>query len=181
MSHPRAHVVAVPLLLACMALTPARAGAQQSDAPQRQTHEFQVILIRATPGELAMPDVPDDAVKALQDIVQVLRYRHFELIDTAWLRTNDYAHARLGEAGSLEVELALGPAGADTTIALRHFELDLRRFERDPESGDAVFYGDPETLLASSFGITVGEAVVVGTSRSDGDDEALRVLLTAVK
>lgn len=53
-----------------------------------------------------------------------------------------------------------------------------------PEKG-----GDPGTeakgrprelqLLATSFSMTVGETLVVGTSKLDGGDEALVVLLTA--
>ena len=53
--------------------------------------------------------------------------------------------------------------------------------ENDSGEGEAEpFLGDSRTVLSSQFGIDVGETVVVGTSRLNGGDSALVVLLTAL-
>ena len=38
----------------------------------------------------------------------------------------------------------------------------------------------PRELISTTFGVKVGETIVVGTSKVDGTEEALIVLLTAV-
>lgn len=152
--------------------------AQQGTAPK--THEFQLILVRAGAGEASMPQLPGDALDALRDVAQLLPYDHFELIDSGWVRTDDSAKVRLGDAGSFETYLGLSQKeDDDDTLGVRHLEVSHRAFERDAEGH--VFYRDAETLLATSFRLEVGETVVVGTSRLHTEDEALIVLLTAVR
>ncbi len=144
------------------------------------THEFQITLIRARPGQLSLPDLPSDALEVLDDIAHVLPYQDFELIDVGWMRTHRQASVRMGEAASFEAYLEFQDTAEAQYLLVYEFGLTQREFERDGEG--RVHYGGTETLLSSSFGITVGETVVVGTSRLNGPDkEALIVLLKAVR
>ncbi len=183
MTLTRHRTIPLGLLLVALAAHPFAALAQEGrERPMPVTHEFQVILVNATPGGLSFPDLPDDAITALEDIVRVLPYQLFELIDTAWIRTHEGARARLGEAAAFEVNLGIDQHSTDERIVISYFELSYRPWERhsDPDV-DRIMYGDSENLLGTSFSLNVGETVVVGTSRINGDDEALIVLLKAVK
>lgn len=169
----------VALLLSCYAPW---AWGQEQTAGDRATHDLQIILLRASTGTEAVPELPEDAVRALGDAARILPYRHFERIDSAWLRTDRQAQARLGEAGAFSVELAIEGSSTDPErVLVEYFQLAYQPYVRDEETGAPVFVGDKRNLLASSFGVRIGETVVVGTSRVDGADEALIVLFKAVR
>ena len=148
------------------------------------TQEFRVILLAASrDGE--QPDLPDDVREAVQDLRSVLAYTGFRLIDSGWLRTSEYASTSLGEMGSFEAQLNFqGDPRRDGRLLV---ELDISHrpvIEREMPEGytgtPPSFLGDVRRLLTSQFGIEVGETVVVGTSRVNGGDEAIVVLLTAL-
>ena len=176
----RRTLIAAPLLVAALC-TAIPAIALQESQPKPSTHEFQITLILARPGELSLPeDLPGDALNALDDVLRILPYKAFEVIDSGWVRTQQSARVRLGEAGRYEALLQIRPPqGNSGELLVSHFEVDMRDFKRDEEG--RVYYGDPVELLATSFNIDIGETVVVGTSRLNGEDEALIVLLKAVK
>lgn len=181
-----AHRFALVGLVSLLALS---AGAPAALA-QQATHEFRILLLRGTPGDPHIPDLQPDAVAALRDLQGVLAFRHFELIDAGWVRTNEGARVHLGDAGSYEVGLYLrepeagaslqqtAAAGA-SELHIRAFELDYSRVHRFDDGRAAL--GDARNLLATSFSVRVGETVVVGTSRAEGENEALIVLLQAVR
>jgi len=156
----------------------------QRDVPPA-TQEFRVILLRADQSG-SMPDVPADATAALEDLRDMLAYTGFEMIDSGWLRTSGSGGTTLGEAGSFRVELAfVGDPRQDSALLVRYFELAHSQVfweTLDGESGASprAQLGDSKSVLSSQFGISVGETVVVGTSRANGGNEALVVLLTAL-
>ena len=146
------------------------------------TQEFRVILLRANRSG-AMPDVPADAHDALEDLRDILSYTGFEMIDSAWLRTSRSGSTSLGEAGSFRVELSfVGNPSQDDALLMEAFQLSHSRVDyyEDDEGQRRPVLGDSRYVLGSEFGINVGETVVVGTSRLNGGDEALVVLLTAL-
>ncbi len=149
------------------------------------TQEFRVILLRADQSG-NMPDVPADARPALEDLRDMLAYTGFEMIDSGWLRTSGFGSTTLGEAGSFSVQLMFaGDPRQDGALLIEEFELvHSQVFWETPEGeGDTVpraHLADPKRVLNSQFGIHVGETVVVGTSRANGGNEALVVLLTAL-
>jgi hypothetical protein len=162
------------LALICGLAVPAAAIAQDEHPP---TRTFEVTLIRATEGAQAMPPLQDpDAIDALTDLMDVLPYSAFEVIDSGRIMTGSAARVRLGEAGAFQVYLQIDSRGPAGLIFVDHFELDQRAFEHDGE----WIYNDPEGLLATSFGIRPGETIVVGTSRVMYEDEAIIVLVKAL-
>lgn len=131
------------------------------------TQEFRVILLEAT-REGTLPDLPEGARQALEDLVQVLPYRGFRQVDMALMRTADYASTRIGEAGAFTVEL--------------RFQGDPRRhpgLQLDFEFRHS--FGETRQIMSSSFATEVGDTVVVGTSRVNSGEEALVVLLTPLR
>lgn len=170
------------VVLAALTCLPAAALAQESPPMPGPTHQFRILLLRATPGETHIPDLPPDAVAALEDLHSVFVFRHFELIDAGWVNTDSAAQVHLGDAASYRVGLFLN---TDLTfddpaqLQLQAFEVRHSIVERN-DAGRA-FLSDPRLLLSTSFGIRVGETVVVGTSRTEAENEALVVLLQAVR
>lgn len=146
------------------------------------TQEFRVILLRADRGN-GMPELPDDATAALQDLRDMTAYSGFEMLDSAWLRTSGEGSTSLGEAGSFVVELRFtGDPRQGASLLVEGFALyhaPVHWFEDDDGMRRAAL-GDLKQVLSSQFGIDVGETVVVGTSRLNGGEEALVVLLTAL-
>jgi hypothetical protein len=162
------------IALALVLAVAAPAAAQQ----EAVTHEFQITLVRASAGPHRMPETIDaDATRALEDLVDLLPYSAFDIIDTSRVRTHEGARVRLGEAGAFEVSLFCEPTSAGGRITIGHFEVHQRAIKDQ----DQWIYVDPENLLATSFAIDPGETVVVGTSRVMYEDEAIIVLLKAIR
>jgi hypothetical protein len=148
------------------------------------TQEFRVILLNANRGS-EMPELPGDAQAALADVRDMTAYTGFELIDSALIRTSGGGSMALGLAGSFQVELYFaGDPREHASLLIERFELGYAPVywaDGDPaEGGGQPFLGDSRTVLSSQFGIDLGETVVVGTSRMNGGDSALVVLLTAL-
>lgn len=132
---------------------------------------------------------------ALSDIRQLLPYRGFRVLETGQLLAQKRGQIRLGGLPFFTAEFRLEDwDGRDgSTIQFEYFELQRTSVVR-PHTGDADHSAggddsDPrtfhvtqtESMLQTSFGMAVGETVVVGTSRLNGGDEALIVLLTATR
>jgi hypothetical protein len=160
-------------------ISAALAEAQQ--VPSAQV--FQVTMIEAeNNGDKGLGNVPEPARAALEDARSFLPFNGYKLLGTALLRTNSSASA-----------IVNGPGGADYAceISFHHavtrdgHQLVLRRFElsRMPpqnEFGQYLEGASAVEILNSSFGMTPGETVVVGTSKLEGANRALVVLLTAL-
>ena len=77
----------------------------------------------------------------------------------------------------VDLRFAGDPAGGKP-LQIETFELSRRQMV--PAEGGAVQMANFD-VLRTSFSMNVGETVVVGTSKLDGGDKALVVLLTAAK
>ena len=159
----------------------ARALAMAQKVPAAQV--FQVTMIEAeNNGDEGLGNVPEPARAALEDARGFLPFNGYKLIGTAVLRTDSSASA-----------IVNGPQGANYTclLAFRHaitrdgHRLVLRRFRlsRMPpqtEYGQYMEGASAVEILETSFGMKPGETVVVGTSKLEGANRALVVLLTAL-
>ncbi|HEX2162627.1 MAG TPA: hypothetical protein VHM02_01620 [Thermoanaerobaculia bacterium] len=148
------------------------------------SYQLQVHLLSASraPGEppaaLSAP-----ARQALADLSSVLGYRRFELLDSGVVET----------VRSARVNLA-GPAATRVGIVLELRDVSGLEDEKLVVQVGAVSEGNgraglPEgapsipasNLLETSLSLELGETAVVGTTRLAGADEALVLLLTAVR
>jgi hypothetical protein len=164
----------------------ARALAKADASPSTQS--FQLLLLAAGPKPASVEEVPEGARKALADLRGFLPYKGYQLLDSSWLRaTQDKpTEARV-----------VGRQGAGYNLKLRfrttgNDELFVDSFSLGEEPGmpwpaSEATKGTaprapraPRDLISTSFSLKKGETIVVGTSKIDGSDEALVVLLTAV-
>lgn len=141
------------------------------------TQEFEVILLSATRTGTVSPDLPERALAAIKDLQGFLPFAGYRLLDTGWIRTSGHAAVSLGEAGAFQAGLHFKGNPKSGKLLVEHFDLTYRDWYRVEGK---VAYSEPRMILASSFGIGINETVVVGTSKLDGGDEAVVVLLSAL-
>ncbi|HEY0513530.1 MAG TPA: hypothetical protein VGH73_16595 [Thermoanaerobaculia bacterium] len=158
----------------------ARALAKADAGPQ--TRNLQILLLSAAlkPGT-ATPEIPENARKALAEVRKFLPFKSYQLVDAAWMRVTEGegAQGRLGGAGggAYQVKLRFQRGDQETpSLFFDHFELSQ---EMVVQTKDGPHY-DVRRLIDTTLNVKVGETVVVGTSKADGADGALVVLLTAV-
>ena len=160
--------------------------------PAGRTYTFQVVLLIAeTSGPAVTEGVPPRAQKALVNLREFLPYKSYRLLDLAWLRTMRSANATLAgpEGATYRVSLQFHPAdGPGERLLIDGFSVtELPLVPRE----DVAFHSKdvsvtprppraPQDLLNSMFGMELGETVVVGTSKLDGPNKALVVLLSAL-
>lgn len=166
----------------------ARALARQDATPRTQT--FQVILLAASAkAGASATDLSQSAQKALNDLRDFLPYKSYQVLDSTWLRTTQTAEGRLvGRHGmGYSLRLRFRPVGGaeDKNLFVEIFRIDeepgMPRPSAEAKPGEAALAPRaPRDLIDTSFGLKEGETIVVGTSKLDGSDEALVVLLTAV-
>jgi hypothetical protein len=147
------------------------------------TQRFQLLLLSANfkPGGSG-PEIPPNAEKALAELRKFLPFKSYQLVDAAWLSSTEGQVARGRLAGS-------GGAAYDVTMRFRATgepaaqSLFVDVFELEQESVTQLKEGphfDKRRLIETTFSLKEGETIVVGTSKADGGDGALVVLLTAV-
>jgi hypothetical protein len=164
----------------------ARALAKADAAPLTQS--FQLLLLAASTQKAAgEPEVPASAQKALADLRGFLPYKGYQLLDSAWLRATQDRPTEGRVVGrqdqSYHVKLRFRVTGNDQmfldAFALSE-EFPVARPASEAKKGEAVAPRAPRDLISTSFSLKKGETIVVGTSKLDGSEEALVVLLTAV-
>lgn len=156
--------------------------AREDAAPQTQV--FQLHLLEGSTSGTGFPaDLPPGARKALEDLRGFLPYKSYRLLDSAWLPTTGLVQARLvGDGGaSYDTDLRFKRVGA---LEEKRLLVELFRMREEGTSPALMEQGKlrpPRQLITTSFGMEVGETIVVGTSRIDGaSDKAFVILLTAV-
>jgi hypothetical protein len=165
----------------------ARALAKADAAPVTQS--FQLLLLAAgTQPSTGGPEMPESARKALADLRGFLPYKGYQLLDSSWLRaTQDkVTEARVvgREGAGYNLKLRFRTTGSEELF------VDAFTLNEEPsmpwpasEASKGTQGRAPRAardLISTSFSLKKGETIVVGTSKIDGSDEALVVLLTAV-
>jgi len=144
---------------------------------ESQIKGFGVTLVLGTRGTGELGTLPAGVSKALADVKEFLPYKTYRVLDTLWMagETNNLILRGLGDE---KYALGMRPIAQSATRS----RVDLLRLSVATEAKlkaaeEARRFIPP--LIDTSFNIQVGETVVVGTSRLDGDD-ALILLVTAV-
>ena len=169
----------------------------QGQDPVPGLRGFGVVLVQ---GDMqtgqSTADVPAAALKALTDLKDFLPYKSYKLLDSQWTMGSGRLAGRLRgpENGALDFELQTR-RGEDVPLVVSKFVLrsaDAHPFGLRSSRATAQLQGasapEPKVfadlgfsrhLIDTSFSMDLGETVVVGTSRLQGNT-ALIVLLTAV-
>jgi hypothetical protein len=130
---------------------------------------FQLFLLEASMQSSARPDLPAGAKQALADLQGFLPFKGYTLIESGMVRASSESHIALSEEWQASI-LFRSHRRAERPLIMEGFR--LVRTTRD-ESGP-----HERPILDTTFSMNVGETVVVGTSKLNGDDRALVVLLT---
>lgn len=145
------------------------------------THRFQVAVVEATrEGEHQLGGLSDGARVALEDVATLLPYKGLVLRDVALIETSDVAETRLAGPRGLHyhVGLRMRPVVTQEGLSLIVDRFHLSRGAQNAPDGESVGAAD---IIRTSFEVAAGETTVVGTSRINGGDAALIVLVTAVE
>jgi hypothetical protein len=184
------------LFLAALLLASGRLMAQSVQIPVLQptpraseesprNQNLQILLLSASlkPSTTAGPEIPENAQKALNDLKKFLPFKSYQVVDGAWLSATEgkIAQARLAGSGGATYKVALrfrstGGDGEPRSLFVEAFDLEQ---EIVVQMQEGPKYGGRD-LIGTTFSIKEGETIVVGTSKADGADGALVVLLTAV-
>ena len=169
----------------------------KADAKPR-TQVFQVVLLAAS-GKTGRPapELSASAQKALADLQGFLPYKSYEVLDTAWIRTtqDDVAEGRVvglrGASYQMQLRFRVTGAAEEGQLFIDAFQLRSEPTMFQTPAKEGTGSGTPAAapvptprpardLISTSFGLKVGETIVVGASKVDGAEDALVVLLTAV-
>ena len=181
------------LFLASLLLTSGRLAMAQAPVPQPapratetnpRNQNLQILLLSAAlkPSTTTGPEIPENAQKAVNDLKKFLPFKSYQLVDGAWLSATEGRSTQARLAGSngaaYKVELRFRSTGDSEppSLFVESFKLDQEvvvQMKEGPQYGG-------RRLIETSFSVKEGETIVVGTSKADGADGALVVLLTAV-
>lgn len=142
----------------------------------RLTQEFQLLLVEASKDSEGMDqELPPHARAALQDVREFLPFSRFDLLDSGWIKSSGRGQVDLGGGATrYEAHLVFDPKIEldGVVLAIQNLEVQVRY---STDSGERV-----RNLIRSSLTMKVGETAVVGTSKLNGGDKAVIVLLTAL-
>lgn len=145
------------------------------------SQRLQVHLLSVVPGAAAFPERLDgEPRRALEDLAAVLGPRRFALLDSGVVEVVEVATTRLAGPGGIHLDAKLrvrGVGGIDDDKL--HVDVSLAVPAQMRPEGAAPL--PPGSVLETSLSLAAGETVVVGTSRIDGGDEGLVLLLTALR
>ena len=139
-----------------------------------QSLNFRVTLLVADGTARAEPTLAPGEQRALVDLRQVLSYKGYRLLDSGAVRAQREGEFRLGSDPAFRVRLRYDWSDFPVRQDLLLNAFQLQQVVHGGEDSE-----DYKLLLSTSFALTKGETVVVGTSKLNGNDEALIVLLTA--
>jgi hypothetical protein len=143
------------------------------------TQVFRVYLYAADNGPAPVEKPPAELARVLEDLQGFLPFKSFRQVSTGYLRTSDTGSVDLGGEPHHVVEIRFrGDPRSGKPLQIERFHLSRR--EWIPGEGNSRQLA-ALAVLETSFSMSVGETVVVGTSKLDGGSEALVVLLTAVR
>jgi hypothetical protein len=146
------------------------------------TRSFQIIVLSADRSDDASVDIPANVQQALDDVREFLPYTRFNVLGSGWIRTSGYGEMTLPGPMELSAELDFRPTTDPTApLLVERFSVYRRSSVNVPVEGGYTTQFTNRGILQTTFTIDPGETVVVGTSKLNGDDTAVVVLLTAVQ
>ena len=176
----------LPLLLV-FAAAPLRAEQETPRPPSRESYLLQVVLLLGrTEGTSAATNIPQNAVQTLKDVETFLPYKSYQLLDTSLIRSDGNANSLLHGPSGREFRLSLS-FRTERSEKGRRLSFQVFTIAAPPEPPSPPGYAAGEAppapggpVLSSSFAVDVGETIVVGTSKLNGGNEGLLVLLTVI-
>ncbi|HVS63841.1 MAG TPA: hypothetical protein VMT85_10125 [Thermoanaerobaculia bacterium] len=155
----------------------------ERDATFEPTQTFQIILVEGSRGGGMDPTLPANATAALDDVAQFLPFDSFRLLDTALLISTRSGRTMLSGPDGRQYEAGLGFRRVQS-VEGPVLQVEMLRVSESTRSSPELGEGESRQvggiLIDTSISLKVGETAVVGTSKLNGGDEALILLLTAL-
>ena len=163
----------------------ARIGAMLAEFDRMpETKAFHIIVLSAgtqTTSDQDL-DIPAGARQALSDFAEFMPYSSFEVLSSGFLRTSRQAQTTLPGPVEFSVNIVFRPVSdAQAPILIEAFDISQRIQPTYAPSGDVARDAYSRQVLQTTFTIEPGETVVVGTSKLEGDNDAIIVLLTVIQ
>jgi len=147
-----------------------------------ETHEFQIVVLSASATGGIDTAIPSNVQSALEDVRSFLPYTGFSVLGTGWLRTSREGRTTLSGESGLQATLGFrSKTDATSPILVEDFSIFRTEPREVVSDGTVTMQMGRVNMLQSTFTIDPGESVVVGTSKLNGDETAVVVLLTAVR
>lgn len=147
-----------------------------------ETHSFQIVVLAADRSATLSPEVPANVRQALEDVRDFLPYTGYSVLGSGWLRTSNYGRMTLPGEEQYIAELNFRPTtDPQSALLIEQFSIYRQVPMSTPVEGGYKTEFARREVVQSTFTINRGETVVVGTSKLNGGDTAVIVLLTAVQ
>lgn len=156
-------------LALCLFATVLSADPQKRDRPAKNIRQAEITLQLVEARSVAPKTGGDASNLVPAELRNLLRFKHYALIDSAYVRGREDESIRIALAVHLQGRLKFNVEERDA---------DSLRFEVEIE-GQPDAKGERSTLLETETTLKNGGTVVLGASRMQGADRALIVLLTA--
>ena len=139
------------------------------------SHRFQILLVAASKASKKIDvALPAHARKALEDVKDFLPFSQFDLVSSAFIEASRVGVAQmagLSEQRSYDIRLDFSQEQRVDRIVLNVSGLEVLERGAPPR----------RSLINATLALEIGETAVVGTSKLNGGDTALMVLITAVR
>jgi hypothetical protein len=153
------------------------------DRPLTQSFQITLLVAGDKPGT-AGAELASAVRKAVDELRELVPYESYEVLDTLWLRgtAGNLMRGRLVGRDETGHELLLrfralgGPDSKD--LFVDNFSLTEEPGNNLQKPGGGT--RGPRRVLDTSFGLKSGQTIVIGTSKLDGGEESLVILLTSV-
>jgi hypothetical protein len=156
----------------------------ERDALFEPTQTFQLILVEGSRDGGMDRALPANAAAALADVAQFLPFDSFRLLDTALLSTTRDGQTALSGLNDVRYDAELSfrrvQAIDGPVILIHRLRVVSEPIWHGPEPGGEEGRWVEDRVIETSLSVKVGETAVVGTSKLNGGDEALILLLTAL-
>ena len=179
--------LALLTLLLTLTATLLVAGQGEKGPPARKSYLIQVVLLLGKlDGPSSTSNIPRNTIQTLKDVETFLPYKNYQLLDTGLIRSDGHAssilHGPSGRRFQLSLMFTTGQGEKGERLSFQRFRLDAPPEPPRDSGGEPGLAppAPPGPILSSSFAVDVGETIVVGTSKLNGGDQALLVLLTVV-
>ncbi len=182
--------LALLTVLVTVAATSMIAAQEERGRQTRSSYLVQVVLLLGLKDGASSDtsNIPQNTVQTLKDVETFLPYKSYHLLDTSLIRSDGHARTVMHGPSGREFHLSWsfrtekGKESAKERLSFQHFGLEAPPQPPGHGGGEpGVAPPAPGPVLATSFAVDVGETIVVGTSKLNGGEQALLVLLTVIE
>ena len=157
--------------------------------PPTKDVDLTAYFVLATRQPMQVADLPKELDEVITQLKRVLNYQSFQLLNTAFLRTQEAEMAKVSgvaRVGSEPVQFRLGfnradiiPEGKASTVRISGLDFVVEQPATSTASATPLVAKTTSANIHTNIDIAEGQKVVVGKTALDFPDNALILVLTA--